>query len=63
MSYYQKFMTTFAVKKWVLLLTAGFFTLTSMTQGHANFSGESSTSGENTMKLLYDKQLAADYRF
>jgi hypothetical protein len=34
-----------------------------MAQGHANFSGESSTSGENTMKLLYDKQLAADYRF
>ena len=23
----------------------------------------SSTSGENTMKLVYDKQLAADYRF
>jgi hypothetical protein len=40
MSYYQKFMTTVECKKWVLLLTAGFFTLTSMAQHHVNFSGE-----------------------
>ena len=40
MSDYQKFLTTFAVKKWVLLLIVGFFTLTSMAQGRANFSGE-----------------------
>lgn len=40
MSYYQKLMTTFACKKWVLLLTAGFFTLTSMAQDYVNFSGE-----------------------
>jgi hypothetical protein len=33
-------MTTFAGKKWVLLLTAGFFILTSMSQDHVNFSGE-----------------------
>jgi hypothetical protein len=40
MSYYQKFVTRFAVKKWVLLLTAGFFTLISMAQNRADFSGE-----------------------
>ena len=40
MSYYQKFMTPFAGKKWVLLLTAGFFTLTSMAQHYVDFSGE-----------------------
>lgn len=40
MSSYQNFMTTFAGKKWVLLLTAGFFTLASMSQDHVNFSGE-----------------------
>ena len=33
-------MTIFAGKKSVLLLTAGFFTLTSMAQDRANFSGE-----------------------
>jgi len=40
MSYYQKFMTTFAGKKWVLLLTAALLTLTSMTPDYVNFSGE-----------------------
>ena len=40
MSFYQKFVTTFAGKKWVMLLTAGFFTLTSIAQDRANFSGE-----------------------
>ena len=40
MSYYQKIVTIFAGKKPVLLLTAGFFTLTSMAQDRANFSGE-----------------------
>ncbi len=40
MSYYQKFMTSFSCKKWFLLLTAGFFTLTSIAQQHVNFSGE-----------------------
>ena len=40
MSYYQKFVTIFAGKKSVLLLTAGFFTLTSMAQDRADFSGE-----------------------
>jgi hypothetical protein len=40
MSYYQKFMTTFADSKRVLLLTAGFFTLTSMAQDYVNFSGD-----------------------
>lgn len=40
MSYYQKFATPFASKKWVLLLTVEFFTLTSMAQDRANFSGE-----------------------
>jgi hypothetical protein len=40
MSFYQKFVTTFAGKKSVLLLTAGFFTLTSMAQDRANFYGE-----------------------
>jgi hypothetical protein len=40
MSYYQKFITAFTGRRWVLLLTAGFFTLTSMTQDHVNFSGE-----------------------
>lgn len=40
MSYYQKFMTTFAIKRWVLLLIAGCFTLTGMAQPYANFSGE-----------------------
>ncbi|MEO6000525.1 MAG: hypothetical protein ABIN89_27020 [Chitinophagaceae bacterium] len=33
-------MTTFACKKTVLLLTAGFFTLTSMAQDRGKFSGE-----------------------
>ena len=37
---YQKFATIFAGKISVLLLTAGFFTLTSMVPYHANFSGE-----------------------
>ncbi|MBA4053951.1 MAG: hypothetical protein C0490_04495 [Marivirga sp.] len=40
MSYYQKFVTPFAGKKWVLLLAVGFFTITSMAQDRANFSGE-----------------------
>jgi len=40
MSYYQKFVTRFAGKKPVLLLTAAFFTLTRMAQDRANFSGE-----------------------
>ncbi len=40
MSYFQKIVTTFAGKKTVLLLTAGFFTLTSMAQDHTKFSGE-----------------------
>jgi hypothetical protein len=40
MSFYQKFMTIFPGKKWVMLLTAGFFILTSMTQDRANFSGQ-----------------------
>ena len=40
MSYYQKFVTPFTSKKWVLLLTVGFFTITSMAQDRANFSGE-----------------------
>ena len=40
MSFYKKFVTTFAGNKWVMLLTAGFFTLTSMAQDRANFSGE-----------------------
>jgi hypothetical protein len=40
MNYYQKFVTTFADKKWVFLLTIGFFTLTCMSQDHVNFSGE-----------------------
>lgn len=40
MSYYQKSVTRFAGKKPVVLLTAAFFTLTSMAQGRANFSGE-----------------------
>lgn len=40
MSYYQKFVTIFAGKKSVLFLTAGFFTLSSMTADRANFSGE-----------------------
>ena len=37
---YQKFVTIFAGKMSVLLLTAGFFTLTSMVPDRANFSGE-----------------------
>lgn len=37
---YQKFATIFAGKMSVLLLTAGFFTLTSMAPDRANFSGE-----------------------
>lgn len=40
MSYYQKFMTTFSGKQWVLLLTAGCFTLSCMVPGQVNFSGE-----------------------
>lgn len=40
MSYYQKIVTIFTGKKPVLLLTAVFFTLTSMAQDRANFSGE-----------------------
>ena len=32
--------TPFAAKRWVLLLTAGFFTLTSIAQHRVNFSGE-----------------------
>ena len=32
-------MTTFAGKKWILFLTTGFFTLTSMAPDHVNFSG------------------------
>jgi hypothetical protein len=40
MSYFQKFVTTFARKKTVLLLAVGFFTLTSMAQDRVNFSGE-----------------------
>ena len=40
MSYYQRLMTPFAGKTFVLLLTAGFFTLVSMAQHYANFSGE-----------------------
>ena len=35
----QYFMTTFAGKKWILFLTTGFFTLTSMAPDHVNFSG------------------------
>jgi len=37
---YQKFVTIFVGKMSVLLLTAGFFTLTSMAPDRANFSGE-----------------------
>ena len=40
MSFYHKFVTTFAGKKAVLLFTAAFFTLTSMAQDRTNFSGE-----------------------
>lgn len=40
MNYYQNFMTTFSGKKWVLLLTAAFLTLTSMSRSQVNFSGE-----------------------
>ncbi len=40
MSYYQKFATIFAGKKSVVLLTTGFFTLTSVAQDFARFSGE-----------------------
>ena len=39
MSYYQKLVATFATNKSVLLLTAVFFTLTSMAPHRANFSG------------------------
>jgi hypothetical protein len=39
MSYYQKLVATFATNKSVLLLTAVFFTLTSMAPRRANFSG------------------------
>ncbi len=40
MSYFQQIATIFAGKKAVLLLTAGLFTLTSVAQDRANFSGE-----------------------
>jgi hypothetical protein len=40
MSRYQKLVTIFAGKKAVLLLTTGLFTLTSMAQDFARFSGE-----------------------
>lgn len=40
MSYYQKIMTTFTGQKWVLLLTAPFFTLSGMAPDYVNFSGE-----------------------
>ena len=40
MSCYQNFMTTFTGKKRVLLLAAGFSTLTCMSQNRVNFSGE-----------------------
>ena len=40
MSYYQKIETIFAGKKPVMLLTAVFFTLTSMAQVAAKFTGE-----------------------
>jgi len=39
-SYYQKLVATFTANKPVLLLTAAFFTLTSMFPGRANFSGK-----------------------
>lgn len=39
MSYYKKLVATFATNKSVLLLTAVFFTLTSMAPHRANFSG------------------------
>lgn len=40
MCYYQNIITIFAGKKLVLMLTAGFFTLTSMAQERTKFSGE-----------------------
>jgi hypothetical protein len=40
MSYYQKLVSTFQGKNFVLLLTTGFFTLTSTAQDFARFSGE-----------------------
>lgn len=40
MSYYKEFVTPFEAKRLVLLLTAGLFTITSMAQDRANFSGE-----------------------
>lgn len=40
MSCYQKIMTTFAGKKWILLLIVGCFTLSGMAPAHVNFSGE-----------------------
>jgi hypothetical protein len=40
MRFYQKLVTTFSGKKWVLLLSAAFFTLSGMTADRANFSGE-----------------------
>ena len=59
MGYYQKFVITFASKMPVFLLTAAFFTLTSMAPHRANFSGnwklnESKSVRGNTL-CIYDQ--------
>ena len=58
MRYYQKFVTTFAGKKPALLLTAAFFTLSSMTANRTNFSGEwklnESKSNHGHLLCIYD---------
>ena len=58
MSCYQKIVSTFPGKKAVLLLTAAFFTLTSMTPHRANFSGEwklnESKTEDGNFLCIYD---------
>ena len=40
MNYYQKIMTTFTGQQWILFLIVGCFTLSGMSTGNVNFSGE-----------------------
>ncbi len=45
------FRTTFAGKKWALLLSVAFFTLTSMSRDHVNFSGEWKLNGSKSERI------------